>query len=719
MPIHQLQTNFSSGELDPLMIFRVDTGAYQNGAKSLRNGLLLSTGGVARRPGTMHLANLTGRGRLLPFEFSVAERYVLCLSNGRLDVYSTAGALLTSVTSGCNWTTATLFELTYTQVADTMIVCHQDWQPQVIKRTGLSTFVVEDFAFTQASNGQKIYQPYYKFVDDPVTISCSGVTGSVTVTANAAVFTADMVGQRLRWKDIELAVTAYISTTQLTATVQGTIIGRYEPDPFRTTAGSGVVEVTHVAHGFLNGASITLNGASDVGGITSVQLTGTFTITVLDDNRYSITTAGSATLGEDGGGPSVEYTGSALATTDWSEPVFCERNGWPAAVCFHEARLWFGGTGGIPDGLWGSVLYQYFNFDVGEGLDSDSIQVTVGAEDISSIRHLVSHRDLLIFTALGEFFAPPPNNNTLTPATMRVRRQTPYGAAAVCPLPLDGATLYVQGSGTAVREFMYNEARGGYESTNLNILSAHMVSQPKDMAVLFGSTDRSEQYALLINDDGSAAVFHSARAENLAGWTPWDTEGSFDSVCVVGETIYFAVERAGTYRLEAVAADRSHSLDGATIYTGAASDSWTVGAIYYNKTVAVNSGNYHIGTFLVGPAGELELPVSVTEITVGFDYTFAVEILPVHVQLATGPATGLPKRINRVIVGLHSTLAVSIEGNRLILRQVTDDLSVEPDAVTGTYEFWLLGWQKNAVVTITQSEPLACTIIGLQLEVTI
>jgi hypothetical protein len=60
---------------------------------------------------------------------------------------------------------------------------------------------------------------------------------------------------------------------------------------------------------------------------------------------------------------------------------------------------------------------------------------------------------------------------------------------------------------------------------------------------------------------------------------------------------------------------------------------------------------------------------------------------------------------------------VSIEGNRLILRQVTDDLSVEPDAVTGTYEFWLLGWQKNAVVTITQSEPLACTIIGLQLEV--
>lgn len=66
MPIQQLQTNFSSGELDPLMMFRVDTGAYQNGARSLRNGLLLSTGGVARRPGTLHLALLEGRSRILP-----------------------------------------------------------------------------------------------------------------------------------------------------------------------------------------------------------------------------------------------------------------------------------------------------------------------------------------------------------------------------------------------------------------------------------------------------------------------------------------------------------------------------------------------------------------------------------------------------------------------------------------------------------------------------
>jgi hypothetical protein len=717
MSMHQLQTNFASGEVDPLMQFRVDTGAYQNGASSLRNGLLLSTGGVARRPGTLHLANLTGQARLLPFEFSAGERYVLALCNARLDVYSTAGALLTSVTTGCNWTTATLFELTYTQVGDVMIVCHKDWQPQVIRRTGASSFTVTNFAFDQASNGRKVYQPYYKFVDDAVTISCSGTTGSVTVTANAAVFTSDMVNQRLRWKDVELAVTAYTSATQLTATVQGTIIGRYDPDPFRTTGGSTTVEVTHVAHGFANSASITISGAADVGGITSANLNGTRTITVVDDDHYTIVAGGAATTSADGGGPSVEYTGSNLATTDWSEPVFCARNGWPNAVCFHEGRLWFGGTGGIPDGLWGSSLYRYFNFDVGEGLDNDSIQVTIGAEDISNVRHLVSHRDLLIFTALGEFFAPVASSNTLTPATMRVRRQTPYGSSTVNPQPLDGAVLYVQGSGTAVREFIYNDARGGYESTNLNILAGHLLSQPKDMAVLFGTTDRSEQYAVLVNGNGSAAVFHSARAENLAGWVPWDTDGDFDSVAVVGEAIYFAVLRGGSYRLERVAADRTQSLDGATVYTGASSTTWTVGAAYYGKTVQVNSGNLHIGTFTVGGAGQLVLPVAVTTITVGYDYTFAVRTLPINVQLNTGPRTGLPKRINRVIVGIYSTLAVSIDGNRLLLRQVNDDLSQAPDPVTGTYEFWLLGWQKNAVVEITQSEPLPCIIMGLQLEV--
>src|SRR6056300_715494 len=156
----QVQTNFASGELNPLMRFRSDTGAYQNGAARLRNVSLLNTGGVTRRPGTFHLNTLAARSRLIPFDFDENERYVLAFSANRLDVYSTAGALLTTVTTNASWSASDIFELTHTQVGDTMIVAHQSWSPKIIKRTGGSSFTITGLTFEESVNGDQTYQPY-------------------------------------------------------------------------------------------------------------------------------------------------------------------------------------------------------------------------------------------------------------------------------------------------------------------------------------------------------------------------------------------------------------------------------------------------------------------------------------------------------------------------------------------------------------------------------
>ncbi len=722
--LRQVQTNFASGEVDPLAVFRTDTGAYQNGAALLTNAVLFNTGGCARRPGSAHLDTLVGRTRLIGFEFSADQRYVLALSDGRLDAYDTFGNLLDSVTSGCNWTADELFELNYTQSADTMLVVHKAFAPQIIKRTAAAVFTVTDFAFDRSINSQKIYQPYYKFAADAVTISCSATTGSVTVTANSAVFASSLVGQRIRWHDVEIEITAYVSTSQLTGTVKGTLRATLDVNPFKTTKGSTVVEVTHVGHNFPDGETVTFSGANGVGGVPSNELAGDKVINVISDNKYEITVTTAATEGIDGGGPAVKYTSKVTQTRNWSEPVFCTKNGWPGAVAFHEGRLWFGGTGGVPDGLWSSKIYQFFNFDIGEGLENESIQATIGNGDISNVRHLVSHRDLQIFTANGEFYATPPANSTLTPASMRVRRQTPYGSSMVAPRPFDGATVFVQASGKALREYIFSDAQNGYESTNLNVIAGHLLDAPHDLAVLYGSTTRSEQYALLVNSDGRIRLFHSARAESLAGWTSWETGGagspSFDAVCVIGDEIFVSVLRYDEYCLEKISNDLLHTLDGAVSYEAVSPIStWLVGPIFYGRTVSVNSGNYHLGTFTVSDEGVLELPSAVTEITVGYGYDFVVRTLPVHVELRNGAYTGLPKRINRVIAGLDTTLAMSISGNRLILQQVNDDFSAPPVPFTGTKEFYLLGFQRNAYVEVAQNEPLACTLLGLLMEVNI
>jgi len=726
MGVKLVQTNFSSGEVDPLLDMRHDTGAYLNGARKLRNVALLNQGGVARRAGTNHLNTLTARTRLVPFEFSASERYLFAFSNTRLDIYGTDGSLITSLT-GCPWTTSILFSMTYTQAADVMIVCHQTMVTQKITRTGASTFTRAALAFTEGVNGNQIFQPYYKFADDAVTLQASATTGSgVTITASAAGFTSSYVGLRLRWFGVEILITGYTSSTVLTGTIKGTLEANYDIDPFRSKDASTTIEVTHAQHGLATGASVTISGANGFAGITTANLNGARTITVIDDNKYTFVAGGAATSSVDGGGPNVKFSGANLPTRNWDEPSFSVVAGYAGACTFHESRLWLGGSLSQPDALWASKINQFFNFDVGEGLDNESIQVTIGSDDISNVKHLVSNRHLQIFTSTSEFYIPRNQNTTVTAGNITINRQTPYGCADIPPHPFDGATVYVQATLKAVREFIYTDAEQAYNSAALTILSDHLIQSPFDMAVSYGTTDRSEQYLLLVNNDGTMAIFHSARAEKLAGWTLWSTKhpsgiAKFDSVTTIGDKIYVSVLRGTSYYLEQFASDHLDlSLDCSKSYTsGSAQTVWTVNSIYQNRVVSVVSGGYYLGDYTVNGSNQITLNDAVTDIVVGFNYDVEVETLPVHIALPQGVFTGRPKRIARVILGLNSTLAVTVRGNRLIIRQVTDDFSLTPTAVTGKKEFFLLGFNRDATVLITQSEPLPMRLLGLAMEVSV
>jgi len=257
------------------------------------------------------------------------------------------------------------------------------------------------------------------------------------------------------------------------------------------------------------------------------------------------------------------------------------------------------------------------------------------------------------------------------------------------------------------------------------MLAEHLILTPHDMAVSYGTAKSGEQYLLVVNNDGSLAVFHSARAEKLAGWTLWTTKGSgsetakFDSVMTIGERIYVSVQRNSSYHLERFAEeDLDSTLDGSKTFTASpATTGWAIGSIYANKTVSVVSGNYYLGDFTASAGGEIVLNNAVTSIRVGYNYIPEIETLPVHLQLADGVYTGRPKRIARVILGLNSTLSVSVAGNRLIIRQVRDDFSNAPNPVTGKREFFLLGYNRDATITVTQTEPLPMRVLGLAMEV--
>ena len=556
------QASFLRGELDPKILSRVDLAAYGQGLKKARNVVPVNQGGIERRSGSVYRANLGAVTRIETFIFNETQEYIFAFQNQSLKIYSTNGTLIATLSS-CPWVTSELFELNFTQSGDTMIIVHENFVPQVITRVGATSFVRQAFGFEVSQNGADTFQPYFKFADDSITLDIDTATAGtgVTVTTSSSYFTSSYVGMKLRYHGSELTITGYTSATQVTATLEKDVEIILDEDPFATRQGSGEVTVTHVQHGFSNGASIGISGAEDIfdpdgNGLAQGNLNGTRTITIIDDNHYKFTAGSSDTATEsvDGGGVRVVISGHP-PTTQWDEQVFSAVNGFPRTVTFHEQRLFFGGVTSLPDGIQASKVADFFNFDVGDAEDADSVQIQIASDQINEIRHLISSKTLEIFTSTGEFFLKPQVSKPITPTDIQIIRQSSLGVQVKSmPKRFDGATIFIQNNGKTVREFFFNSGSEEFTSNSISLLSSHLISTPVDSATITSVGDRTEQFYFLVNSDGTMGVFTSQRAEKIAGWVLWETDGTYESVACTTGNIYAVVKRtingSDVYNLE-------------------------------------------------------------------------------------------------------------------------------------------------------------------------
>ena len=226
--LRQFTTNFSSGELSPLLSSRVDAEAYRNGAYRLRNVRLKAQGGCTRRPGLKYLQSLANEDyQTEAYVYDEDEAYILFFSNTKLRIVdiSNPTAILQTITS-CPWLTAHIGSLVVAQSGDTMFITHPSIPMQKLQRTSATNFSRTEFVFdTSAGLG---FQPYRKFASGSVTITPSGTSGSVTLTASADAFTSAYNGLYLRLVDSantvrHALISGYTSATVVTATLSGAI----------------------------------------------------------------------------------------------------------------------------------------------------------------------------------------------------------------------------------------------------------------------------------------------------------------------------------------------------------------------------------------------------------------------------------------------------------------------------------------------------------------
>lgn len=149
--LNQLQPSFNNGEISPLLYDRVDYQKFVSSVKSGKNMFVHAQGGMSNRAGTLMLAQAKDAVvRLIPFEFSNTETYMIECGNKYCRFHTTNGLIVN--TDGTPYeivspfATADLENIRFCQSGDVMYLA---WggKPQTLIRYGHTNWEIKDYDF--------------------------------------------------------------------------------------------------------------------------------------------------------------------------------------------------------------------------------------------------------------------------------------------------------------------------------------------------------------------------------------------------------------------------------------------------------------------------------------------------------------------------------------------------------------------------------------------
>ena len=654
-----IQTNFSTGEIDPLLRARVDLPAYGNALEEATNVVVQPQGGVRRRPGLRYVTSLPNSGaesaangvRLVPFEFSTSDSYMLCFTHNRMFVFKNGslvldlngGSLDYLDTSTLGLTGARLSTLGWTQSADTLIVVQEDIPPIKIVR-GATDADWTGSVITFDSTPKYAFSP--SFSNPSGTLTPSAVSGKVTLTASTGTpFSAASVGQ-------------YIN-----ASPQGR---------------AKIVQFT---------------SSTVVQAITEFPF---FSTSAIANNDWELETG--------------------------YEAVWSNTRGYPRSVTFHEGRLYFGGSRARPSTVWGSKVGLFFDFEATEGLDDDAVEATLDTNTFNAITDIQAGRDLQVFTTGGEFYCPQEGLQPITPDNFFVKSTTRNGSQeGIRVQQLESGTLFVQRQGKSLNEFAFTDVQLTYVTSKISLLSGHLLRGPTRMALRRSvATDENDLLLITNGTDGSMVAFSLLRAQNVIAPSEFTTDGEFIDVGVDISTIYTVVKRtvnsATVYYLERF--DDTLTTDSSV--TGGAAASASAAHLVGKSVDIILDGAVQANQTVPGGGTVTFSRAAASSYQIGLDYSVKVVTMPADLKISAGTRLGFKKRIVEVNVFVKDTQHLIINGTNVPFRSLDDPnvLDEEVPEFTGTKTLpGILGYSDEGKITIEQDIPLKMILLGLEYKI--
>ena len=106
-----IKNSFIGGEISPRVLSRTDLANYHSACESISNFVVQVQGGVVRRSGIQYICDAAGPNRLIPFQVSPTQQYVLEAGQNFLRFYTNSRQIQTTPGSGVPYEIATPFAL--------------------------------------------------------------------------------------------------------------------------------------------------------------------------------------------------------------------------------------------------------------------------------------------------------------------------------------------------------------------------------------------------------------------------------------------------------------------------------------------------------------------------------------------------------------------------------------------------------------------------------
>ena len=564
------QASFGAGEMSPDLYGRDDLDRYAVGARSLYNFFAHPFGGASNRPGTKFInsvKNSTKATRLVPFQFSQTQAYVLEFGDYYIRFYKDGGIIVDGsnniVEVATPYSASEVYNLHFTQSADTLYICHRSFQPRTLTRSSHTSWTLSKFS--------NIRGPVREENTTSDTLTASGLTGEVTVTASspgAGGFEARHVGMMFRMSHSVNG--QFVSISNVSSQTTGAIRCYGDWSLVVSDAETGDLQVqqsddngstwkTIKEYALYSTSTLSDSGTTDRPCLLRLVWSGGNGFRVylsaapyMNDAFLTITEVLSATQVK-----AVVYTdanenvwglSSTSPTMYFALGAWNEFYGYPRCCVFYQDRLVFASTTEDPLTLWFSETGNYVGFYQHSGTlqDDDAIIAPLVSSAVNAIENMVSLGYILCFTAGGEWKVGASSASAaLTYKSISAVQQSYIGSSPLPPVVVGDRALYATALGNVVNDFAYDVYSDTFKGSDLTLYARHLFRNYSIIDWAYQSAP--DNIIWVIRSDGKVLSFTFIKEQEVWAWGIHETSGMVESICsIAGDSqndIYFVVKR--------------------------------------------------------------------------------------------------------------------------------------------------------------------------------